>query len=62
MLFNDIIRTCWNKTKDFVQFFCDKLNKMIPNFESNIEQFCIANFLHADYKGYLLNLSDETEY
>jgi hypothetical protein len=61
MLFNDIIRTCGDTTKDFVQFFCNKLNKTIPNFGRKIEQFCIANFLHPYYKGSLLKLSGETE-
>jgi hypothetical protein len=61
MLFNDIIRTCGDTTKDFVQFFCNKLNKTIPNFGRKIEQFYIANFLHPYYKGSLLKLSGETE-
>jgi len=60
MLFNNI-RTCGDTTKDFLQFFCDKLNKMIPNFGGKIKQFCIANFLHPYYKESLLKLSGKTE-
>jgi hypothetical protein len=56
MLFNDVIRTCGATTKDFLQFFCDELNKMIPNFGRNIQQICVANFLHPYFKGSLLSL------
>ncbi len=61
MLFNDLIRTCGATTKDFGQFFCDKLNQMILKFGRKIKQFCIANFLHPYYKGSLLKLSGETQ-
>jgi len=60
MLFNDVIRTCGATTKDFLQFFCDELNKTIPNFGRNIQQICVANFLHPYFKGSLLRLSGET--
>ena len=60
MLFNHVIRTCGATTKDFLQFFCDELNKTIPNFGRNIQQICVANFLHPYFKGSLLRLSGET--
>ena len=60
MLFNDVIRTCGATTKDFLQFFCDELNKTIPNFGRNIQQICVANFLHPYFKGSLLRFSGET--
>ena len=60
MLFNDVIRTCGATTKDFLQFFCDELNKTIPNFGRKIQQICVANFLHPYFKGSLLRLSGET--
>ncbi len=59
-----------NSTKIFMKVFSDKLKKVLPNCGRNTSvpcllhwtnaNFCIANFLHPYYKGYVLKLEEST--
>jgi hypothetical protein len=59
-----------NSTKIFMKVFSEKLKKVLPNCGRNTSvpcllhwtnaNFCIANFLHPYYKGYVLKLEEST--
>jgi len=50
-----------NTTKKFVEAFEANLKLRIPNYGRNINECCVANYLHPTFKGRLLHVQNDDE-